>query len=54
MDPGDPSLYVATFMILMRLFFEVRNKIDFGALWAGAGGRGRGLPEVSDSAAYEN
>ena len=35
--------------ILFRLFCEVRILIDLGKLWAGAGGRGRGLPEFPDS-----
>ena len=48
MDPGDPPLGL-TFVILPRLFCEVTNRTDFGALWAGAGGRGRGLPEASES-----
>ena len=36
-------------LIFFRLFCEVRKVITFGELWAGAGGRGRGLPELSDS-----
>ena len=36
-------------LILFRLFCEVRKVITFEAFWAGAGGRGRGLPEPSDS-----
>ena len=36
-------------MILPRLFCAVTNRADFGALWAGAGGRGGGVPKASDS-----
>ena len=36
-------------LIFFRVFCEVRKLIDLGKLWAGAGGRGRGLPEPSDS-----
>ena len=33
-------------MRLFFVFFEVRKSIDFGALWAGAGGGGRGSSKL--------
>ena len=39
----DPRLpFGAIFLVLFHIFVDVRKFIDFGALWAGAGGRGRG------------
>ena len=32
-------------LIFFCMFYEVREVISFGSLWAGAGGRKRGLPE---------
>ena len=34
------------FLSFFMIFFEVRKFIDFGALWAGAGGRGRGSSKL--------
>ena len=43
--PPRPSIRLH-FMILCLPFCEVRKMIDFWRLWAGAGGRGRGLPKL--------
>ena len=36
----------AQFLIFFWIFFEVNKLIDFGELWAGAGGRGRGSSKL--------
>ena len=36
----------ASLLSLFSFFFEVRKNIDFGALWAGAGGGGRGSSKL--------
>ena len=44
----------AQFLIFVLIFSEVEKVITFGELWAGDGGRGRGLPEPSDSEMLTN
>ena len=44
---GAPGLpFGAILLVLFMIFAEVRKFIDFGALWAGAGGRGRGSSKL--------
>ena len=41
----EASLW-GNFLSFFLIIFEVKKNIDFGALWAGAGGRGRGSSKL--------